>query len=171
MKNLAFAIISLTLLIGCKNTEEKAVIQDEPQAMAMSYQSFGDKITDENMLSENEVLEKYKSLVPGDTINIKFKSTVNEVCQSKGCWMRLNLKDDEAMVKFKDYGFFMPMDISGKEVIVEGKAFVEAMTVEEQQHYAKDAGKTSEEIEAIKEPKKTYLFEANGVLLPESQTK
>ena len=80
--------------------------------------------------------------------------------------MTLNLENgEEAMVKFKDYGFFMPKDISGKEVILNGKAFVNEVPVDEQRHYAEDAGKSKEEIAAITQPKKTYSFEADGVLI------
>ena len=39
------------------------------------------------------------------------------------------------------------------------------VSVDEQRHYAEDAGKTLEEITQIIEPKKTYSFEADGVLL------
>jgi hypothetical protein len=93
---------------------------------------------------------------------------VIEVCQAKGCWMTLKLENgEEAMVKFKDYGFFMPKDIAGKEVILNGKAFVNEVPVEEQRHYAEDAGKSKEEVAAITEPKKTYSFEADGVLIKE----
>ena len=45
----------------------------------------------------------------------------------------------------------MPKNISGEEVIVNGQAFVKEMPVEELRHYAEDAGKTKEEIEAIEE--------------------
>ena len=80
--------------------------------------------------------------------------------------MKLKLENgEEAMVKFKDYGFFMPKDIAGKEVIVNGLAFIEEMSVEEQKHYAEDAGESKEVIAAITAPKKTYRFEADGVLL------
>ena len=53
------------------------------------------------------------------------------------------------------------------EVIVNGKAYVTEVSVEEQRHYLEDAGKSAEEIAAITEPKKTYSFEADGVLLIE----
>jgi hypothetical protein len=102
----------------------------------------------------------------GDSINSKMSAKVISVCQAKGCWMTLNLENgNEVMVKFKDYGFFMPKDIAGKEVIINGKAFVNEVSVDELRHYAEDAGKTDEEIESITEPKKTFSFEADGVLL------
>lgn len=81
--------------------------------------------------------------------------------------MKVGMGDDEAMVRFKDYGFFMPKDIAGQEIIVNGKAYVEEMSVEDQRHYAEDGGKTAEEIAAITEPKRTLAFEADGVLIPE----
>ncbi len=62
---------------------------------------------------------------PGDTINVKFISTIKAVCQNKGCWMKVALDhNEETFVKFKDYGFFMPKDAKDKTVIVNGKAFV-----------------------------------------------
>ena len=69
------------------------------------------------------------------------------------------------MVKFYDYGFFVPKDISGKEVIVEGKAFKEVTPFDELRHYAEDAGKSADEIAAITEPKAEWKFEATGVLV------
>ena len=80
--------------------------------------------------------------------------------------MKLELQDgEETMVRFKDYGFFMPMDIKGKEVIVNGFAFVEEMSVEDQKHFAKDGGKSEAEMAKITTIKKTLSFEADGVLL------
>ncbi|MGB5361081.1 MAG: DUF4920 domain-containing protein, partial [Eudoraea sp.] len=101
-----------------------------------------------------------------DTLETKFSATVTDVCKSKGCWMKLNLKNgEEVMVKFKDYGFFVPKDIEGREVVVNGSAFIDNMSVEDQKHYAKDAGESQEVIKQIKEPKKTFGFEADGVLI------
>lgn len=132
------------------------------------FTSFGEEITSDATDDTAMMTEKYELLKVTDTLQVKFKATVTEVCQSKGCWMKLELANGEnAMIRFKDYGFFMPKDITGKEVIVNGLAFVEEMSVEDQQHYAKDAGKTATEIAAIKEPKKTYGFEADGVLVKE----
>ena len=112
------------------------------------------------------MLGKFNSLKVGDTINVKFASKINEVCTKKGCWMKLPLVEEtEAMVRFKDYGFFMPLDAKDSQVIVEGKAYVKETSVKELQHYAEDAGKTKEEIAKITEPKKEFSFEAKGVLM------
>jgi hypothetical protein len=170
MKKLILLLSVFVLLFACKSENKETKISDTTETKAkeeVSYMSFGEKITDENLLSKKEIIETYKNLKAGDTAIVKFIAKVNEVCQSKGCWMRLDIGDNEAMVKFKDYGFFMPKNIADKEVIVHGKAFVAEVSIEEQRHYAEDAGKSKEEIIAIIEVEKTLSFEADGVLLIE----
>lgn len=149
--------------IACKEEKKESEAKEQK---AIAYTSFGEKITDENVVSKEEMAEKFQGLKSGDTITVKFASKINEVCKAKGCWMKLDLGDEkESMVRFKDYGFFMPLNADNKEVIVNGKAYVTETTVKELQHFAKDAGKTEEEIAKITEPKFTYAFEADGVLM------
>lgn len=167
MKKILFILAISILATSCKNENKDAAPEAEPQEMAINYQSFGDKITDDDVLPKAEIIEKYNDLKAGDTINVKFTTQVKEVCQKKGCWMKVDMGENEAMVRFKDYGFFMPKDIAGKEIIAEGKAYVEEMSVEDQRHYAEDGGATPEEIAAITQAKRTLAFEANGVLIPE----
>lgn len=163
MKNLIrFSVITLLIFGACK--KEKTPLELKKEVIA--FDSFGDKITDEAALSAADMLTKYKGLKVGDTINAKFASSIKEVCSKKGCWMKLPLDaSTETMVRFKDYGFFMPLDANNKEVIIEGKAFVKETSVKELQHYAEDAGKSKEEIAKITEPKMEFSFEANGVLM------
>lgn len=169
MKRIYLALAIGFMVVGCNTTQKKDTQAVEAEVIAVNYQSFGDEINDEAVLSKDEIWERYKSLKEGDTLAVKFKSEVKAVCQSKGCWMRMDLGEEEAMVKFKDYGFFMPKDISGQEVIVDGVAFVKEVSVEEQRHYAEDAGKTPDEIASITEPKRTLSFISSGVLIPEKQ--
>ena len=162
MKNALVAFVCLFISISCK---EKAEPQKETNEV-ISYASFGKKIIDDDAIPATAMVNHYKTMSVGDSINSKMIAKVTNVCQAKGCWMTLNLEDgNEVMVKFKDYGFFMPKDITGKEVIVNGKAYVNEVSVDEQRHYAEDAGKTPEDIASITEPKKTYSFEADGVLV------
>src|SRR5687768_11097791 len=96
----------------------------------------------------------------------KITGKVTEVCQEKGCWMKVQKQNgDKLMVKFRDYGFFMPKDIVGKEVVLDGEATVKEVSVKQQKHYAEDAGKSKEEIAKIKTPKKELQFVAKGVLV------
>lgn len=127
---------------------------------------YGAKFELQNLNDEKEVWQKYTSMAVSDSLIVQFKSKVKEVCKVKGCWMVVELPEGEqAMVRFKNYGFFMPFDIMEKEVILNGLAFVEEMSIENQRHYAKDAGKTIDEIAEINTPKRTFSFEASGVLV------
>jgi len=96
----------------------------------------------------------------------KATGKVVAVCQEKGCWMKVEKANGETMmVKFKDYGFFMPKDIVGKEVVLDGDATVKETSVKQLKHYAEDAGKSKEEISKITTPKKELIFTAKGVLV------
>lgn len=154
-------------ILGCKQEKEQESII-EVEVVEQGYQSFGKEIMAEYALSAERMAEHYNNMKMGDSANAKMIATVEDVCQAKGCWMKLNMPDGEqVMVKFKDYGFFVPKDIKGKDVIVNGIAFVNEMSVDEQKHYAEDGGATPEEIALITEPKKTFGFQADGVLLKE----
>ena len=158
----AFNLLFITLLFlsACKSEKPAEEVQNS------EYNSFGAQITDENSLTAAKMLDQFKGMKEGDTVALKFSSEIAEVCSKKGCWMKLPLNDSiQTMVRFKDYGFFMPLDSKGKEVIVEGKAFVKMTPVSELRHYAEDAGKSKEEIAKITEPKVEYAFEAHGVLM------
>ncbi|GGK42842.1 MULTISPECIES: DUF4920 domain-containing protein [Flavobacteriaceae] len=165
VKNVVLVVMSFFFLASCKNDKaknaEKLVENEE-----IAYHSFGNEITDAEVLTKEQMAEKYKDLKVGDTLNVKFASKINEVCKSKGCWMNLDLGNEtESFVKFKDYGFFMPLNADGREVIVNGKAFVTTTSVDELRHFAEDAGESEEEIAKIKDPKYTLSFEADGVLM------
>ena len=67
------------------------------------------------------------------------------------------------MVRFKDYGFFVPKDIAGKKVLVEGKAFVSEVDEAERRHMAEDAGKPDSLIAQIHGSEFQMGFEASGV--------
>ena len=128
---------------------------------------YGEKLSSNKLTSINELNYLFTSLKDGEFNNTKFKAKVVDVCKMKGCWMNLDLNNNkQVMVRFKNYGFFVPKDIEGKDVIVEGKAFIDVLTVDELKHYAFDAGKSKEEIDKIKEKKRIYSFEATGVVIP-----
>lgn len=161
MKKITLALVATAVFMSCESKKE--VSKEEN---TVSYAKFGDSISSENAITNSEMMEKFASLKEGDTLSVKFKSSINEVCQKKGCWMTLDLADDkEVFVKFKDYGFFVPKNAQEKEVIVNGKAFVSVESVDVLKHYAKDAGKSQAAIDSITEPKVTYSFMADGVLI------
>jgi len=165
MNKIGIVMLLSFVIVACNSAKKDT--NKENKIVENTYSSFGDTVSASDYLSSNDALSNYKALKLGDTINLKFNANIKEVCSKKGCWMTLPAgNDDETiMVRFKDYGFFMPLDAAGKEVIVAGKAFVKQVSVADLKHYAEDAGKSSEEIANITEPAMEFAFEANGVLL------
>ncbi|SER13399.1 DUF4920 domain-containing protein [Pedobacter rhizosphaerae] len=100
------------------------------------------------------------------SVDMKIEGKVVDVCQKKGCWMTLEMPNGEPMrVTFKDYAFFMPKDIAGKRVVLDGIAKRQTISVETLRHYAEDAKKSPEEVAKITDPKKELAFEAKGVVI------
>ena len=55
----------------------------------------------------------------------KVSGYITSVCKKKGCWMILSHSPTDStglFVKFKDYGFFMPLDCEGSRVVMRGVA-------------------------------------------------
>ena len=130
---------------------------------------FGETIDAEGAITFDEMVTQVGSSEV-DSVAVKVVGTVGSVCQAKGCWMDLgpSAESESAMrVRFKDYGFFVPKDIAGRQAVVEGYAFREVTSVEELRHYAEDEGLSKEEIEKITEPEESIKFLASGVYLME----
>ena len=101
-----------------------------------------------------------------DSARLKLVGKASAVCQARGCWMTLPTADGQQMrVRFRDYAFFVPKDLSGHAVVVSGWAHRSTVPKEELQHYAKDAGKSSQEIAAITQNEQQLTFMADGVLV------
>jgi hypothetical protein len=135
-------------------------------SMKVSAQSdayFGKKISSKPALAATELPKKMDNK---ETMNARVMGTVESVCQAKGCWMNVKLDNGETMrVTFRDYGFFVPKDITGKTVVFEGDAQNKIIPVAELRHYAQDAGKSPAEVANITHPKQELTFVADGVIV------
>jgi hypothetical protein len=154
-------IISATLFTACGGEQTATETSTNETTTELLY--FGDTINTEGAIAVNQL----PMLISGkDSIQVKLEGNIKEVCQVKGCWMMVGVNDDVDMrVRFKDYGFFMPKDAAGTTVIMEGMAYTDTTSVDELKHYAQDAGKSEEEINAITEPEVSLSFEAFGVII------
>jgi len=82
-----------------------------------------------------------------------------------GCWIKIKSSTGDMMVRMKDHGFFVPLALNGKEVVIDGIAEVKETSVAQLKHYAEDAGKSKEEIAAIKEPQTDITITAKGIVV------
>ena len=103
--------------------------------------------------------------IGGDETDVVVEGTITDVCQKKGCWMRVADGADELFVRFKDYGFFVPMNATGRRVAFHGTAEAKVVPVDELRHYAEDAGKSPEEIARITAPETRVTFYADSVYI------
>ncbi len=152
---------------SCGGSGEKASVDsgqmEEKKEETASSNLFGEALGEGDPIPAATFVGSFED----DSTYVKLTGKVAEVCQKKGCWINVELENGETMrVTFKDYGFFVPKDLSGSEIVMEGKALRKVTPVDELQHFAKDAGKSDEEIAAITEPKEEIVFEAVGVEIP-----
>ncbi|MBO0359018.1 DUF4920 domain-containing protein [Hymenobacter sp. BT186] len=162
-KILAFA--ALVSLSACQSTpaSETAATTPATPATQVAGKTYGAAITADGAKPLSELKQV---LGNQDSAQVKLVGTADAVCQAKGCWLTMKTPEGKEMrVRFKDYAFFVPKDISGKTVVINGWAHREEVPVADLQHYAKDAGKSDQEIAAITKPEEQLNFEADGVLV------
>ncbi|HSI91397.1 MAG TPA: DUF4920 domain-containing protein [Adhaeribacter sp.] len=169
MKKLLYTALAVTMLAttACNKTTETTETTTEtasednlPEAKA--GQTYGEAITADGAI---EVAELKSKLNEQDSLVVKIKGEIDEVCQMKGCWVTLKLPNDESMrVKFGNDEFFVPKNVTGRTAVMQGVAYKDIIPVDEQRHYLEDAGKPQAEIDAITEPDTTLTFNARGII-------
>ena len=113
----------------------------------------------------NYKVEK-ESLLNNPQDDTKLEGQILSTCPMKGCWMKMSVVLDTILVRFKDYGFFVPKSgAEGKSAIINGKLSVDTLSVAQLRHYAEDAGKSKEEVSKIVKPEITISFLADGVVI------
>ena len=152
MKKILYTLFIATI-ISCSVESNKGV--------------FGDQnTTEEGKINGQELLV---ALSENDSVQVKVEATINSICQKKGCWMYVDLNEETEMrVRFKDYGFFVPMGATGYTAVVEGMAKVDTTSVEWLKHELKEENPevTKEELDEITEPKiQITMLEATGVII------
>jgi hypothetical protein len=105
-----------------------------------------------------------RGMPAGEGAPAKLEGTILEVCTIKGCWMTMrDAGGEEVLVRFKDYGFFVPRNAMGRTAWVTGVPQRQTLSVEALRHLAEDAGRTPAEIAAITEPEDRLMFLADAV--------
>lgn len=160
-------IVALIYIVSCKSEKKSETTQAASNSPNIEY--YGQSI---DTLGSSSVIETIEALKSTDSLNTKVTGYVTGVCQVKGCWMMLSQNPNDTIglfVKFKNYGFFVPKELTGSKVTVAGKAFKEVTGVDELRHYAEDEGKSEEEIARITSPSEELKFMADGVALVEKR--
>lgn len=168
MKRVYLAMISAAVLMACaqpQTNEEvtETVSEVVEDTTAAETNIFGEEINADGAVTVEQLLVM---MTESDSVNVKVMATATDVCAKKGCWMKVALPDSSEMrITFKDYGFFVPKDITGKQIVFEGYAKRDITSIDDLRHFAEDAGKTPEEIAEITEAEEAIVFEATGVMI------
>ena len=129
-----------------------------------NYEIYGELFDSSEIIDYNSEKDTFLN----SSSKIKLEGEILSSCPMKGCWMKISVEKDTVLVRFKDYGFFVPKNgIEGKRTIINGNISVDTLSVAQLQHYAEDAGKSKEEIALINKPEITISFLADGVLIKE----
>jgi len=163
LKIVVTLIVILSFAACQSSSHETAKHEEHMSAKLPSVGSFGKSISKDNAVDVSSLAE----IIDQDTVqNIKVSGTIKEVCQHSGCWVTLEIPGgEEVMVNMKDEAFSVPKDASGKQIWIEGVAVRELIPVEMLKHYAEDAGKSQQEIDAITSPEWKYTLDADGVII------
>lgn len=158
MKKLIFtlAIVGFAFIVNAQ----------PPAGDAKVGEWYGEKVTTDGAVALTDVAAKLAN--GAEPMETKIKAKIVEVCPNKGCWLKLELENGEtAMVKMKDYGFFLPVAAKGKTVVIDGEVKMKTTSVAELKHYAEDAKKSKAEIDAITKPEKEVRVTAKGIIIVE----
>ncbi|NCF39976.1 MAG: DUF4920 domain-containing protein [Planctomycetia bacterium] len=127
------------------------------QALGDGWNAYGDAQT----VKRTSV--PVASLPEAEGYEIVLEGWVTEVCAVKGCWMRVQDDDgDVVLVRFKDYGFFVPRNARGRRTVIHGTPLVQTFSVAQRRHLLEDAKASAEEIARVDEPSTEVVFLADG---------
>jgi hypothetical protein len=156
MKSLSFLIALLFFAISMH--------AQPPNVPADKGTVFGAATTTDKAITVDELAVLMKKN-EGKKTEVKLKGTVTTVCEAMGCWIKIKSTDGDLMVRMKDHAFFVPLALNGKEIVIDGIAEEKQTSVAQLKHYAEDANKSKEEIDAIKDPKTELTITAKGILV------
>jgi len=143
----ALAPLLAIVLSGCAGTSPgPETVYGSPRALATA------PLTLEQATSEANV---------GQTLAVRAPAA--EVCQNKGCWMVLTEGARSIRVTFRDYAFFVPKDVAGKTVVVEGVLSRRLLSADEAKHYAEESGAGATKPTG---PREEWSLVANSVVVP-----
>jgi hypothetical protein len=87
-------------------------------------------------LTPTPLADVLKAPVAGKTVRLE--GTIGAVCKNKGCWLTLNEGEQSVHVTFEGYSYFVPKDVVGKKVVLEGKVLVKEPKPDQVEHLRKE---------------------------------
>ena len=121
--------------------DESAVVRlSEPVESTDAWETFGAPL-DESLdnVALTTLVDEGDSYL-GEPVLVTAR--VSQVCQKKGCFFIAQQGNTVVRVSFKDYGFFVPTDISGRQVTLAGELVEREVSEDQAEHMNEDLGDT-----------------------------
>jgi len=148
MRTLTTLVLGIALTYACASTRQlpPGVVVGEDIFQQTSVE-FADVNADPSAYYEETLL---------------VEATVTAVCQSSGCWMKIEDEGATAMVRWEDgcngkYAF--PADAVGKRVLIQGSFYPKTISEADVEHLQKEAG------DDVIFERETYEFNASAILV------
>ena len=118
----------------------------EPVATTSTTETFGSVIDETVMDVALAELLSTPTEYLGEAV--KVNTRVSKVCQKKGCFFIAQQDEYVVRVSFRDYGFFVPTDISGKQVTLVGELIEQQISDAQAEHFNSDLAGSQAHIKA-----------------------
>ncbi len=150
--SLRLPLLSFFMLASaCSGPEEEPVAPSAPVAEARVEPAsegegddrvFGEAPSADRELTPLSAIAANPERYAGQTV--KTEGEISQVCQRMGCWMELRAEGVEPlMVPMAGHSFFLPRDVTGSEVVVEGEVALRERSANEVAHLESEGATAS----------------------------
>jgi hypothetical protein len=155
-----FTFIVIGIAPGIFAAESEVKRLSEPVEVTANYEVFGSTLPETGTpVSLGDLMNDSQKYLDREVL---VATRIAKVCQKKGCFFVAQEGPSMARVSFKDYGFFIPTDSGGKNVVLLGTFSRKSVSKEQAEHYAADLGE-----KAASTPEKfEYSIVASAVKIP-----
>ncbi|MFT6991270.1 MAG: hypothetical protein ACJASL_003257 [Paraglaciecola sp.] len=158
--------LALCTIIGIAfslNVYAEPLRLSEPVTQDAISETFGVKL--DNGLPKITMASLVTDSVSHLTKPFQVETRIAKVCQKKGCFFIAQQEQHILRVSFRDYGFFIPTDSSGKTVTLAGELVQKEISPEQAAHFKADLkGET-----AMVKSGMVYEIVADSVKIPRSE--
>ena len=145
---------------GLFAAENEVIRLSEPVDVTATHEIFGSALPETGTpLSLTDLMTDSGKYLDQEVL---VTTRIAKVCQKKGCFFVAQEGPSTARVTFKDYGFFIPTDSGGKNVVLLGTFSRKSISQEQAEHYAADLGEAAAAVPEEFE----YSIVASAVKIP-----
>ncbi|MEQ8690847.1 MAG: DUF4920 domain-containing protein [Pseudomonadales bacterium] len=131
-------LVASLLVLSSSVTAQKTVRLSEPVASDASSETFG-TVWDAT-LEPKPLAEVLADVDAHAGKPLLVRTTIARVCQKKGCFFIAQDGVQAVRVSFRDYGFFIPTDAGGKDVLLAGELVRKHVPEQQAEHFRADLG-------------------------------